>query len=577
MAGEKLRGFITMLAMAAVLAGAVAVLCCGPARAANSDQLKAGVLEEPKSLNPWLATDAWSGRVIKLIYEPLYIPEPKDLAMVPWLAASAPVYDAAKMTYTIKLRPAKWSDGSDFTAADVVYTVHLIQHYKIAAYASKWKAVAKAEALDAHTVRFFMKKPYAPFAVRTLTTPMVQKKQWEAIAKAADATKSPATSLRSHEVEHPVGTGPFMLKSWRKGVFLDLVANPHFFGRGQSIAGRKLGPHISGILLKVYGTSDAAILALRKGDIDFYWNGIQSGYLDELKTDKTIKLFTCKKSGVYYFGFNLRKKPFSDPAFRKAVATLVDKKFIVGRILQGGGEVMHSMVPPGNVVFHNPNVEKFGFGLSRMDRIKKAFAILTAAGYKWSKPPVNKQGEVELPGQGLKYPDGKPVKDFSILTPPADYDPNRAMSGMMIQGWLRQVGIPAAAQPMSFGALLEKVKQRHDFDCFVLGYGRLSVDPGYLYSFFHSSQDKKRGWNMSGYHNEEYDKLATESLSEMDLKKRQQIVRKMQAMVIGDAAYIPLYNPLIVEGVRSDRFTGWVPMLEGIGNLWSLCTIEPVK
>ncbi len=577
MAKSYLRSYIVILALAAVMAASLVTTVSTPARAAVGDQLKAGVLEEPKSLNPWLATDAWSGRVIKLIFEPLYIPEPKTLEMVPWLAASEPVYDPAKMTYTVKLRPAKWSDGSDFTAEDVAYTVYLIQHYKVAAYASKWKEVTKTEAVDKHTVRFTLKKPYAPFVVRTLSTPIVQKKQWQAIAKAADATQKPGTSLRSHELDHPVGTGPFMLRSWRKGVFVDLVANPHFFGRGQVIAGRKLGPHISGILLKIYGTSDAAILALRKGDIDFYWNSIQAGYLDELKTEKTIKLFTCKKSGVYYFGFNLRRKPFSDLAFRRAVATLVDKEFIVKRILQGGGEVMHSMVPPGNVLFSNQDVEKFGYGLSRKARIKKAYQILTAAGYKWQRPPVNNQGEVQLPGQGLMYPDGKPVPDFTILTPPADYDPNRAMSGMMIQGWLRQVGIPAAAQPMSFGALLEKVKQRHDFDCFVLGYGRLSLDPGYLYAFFHSSQDKKRGWNMSGYRNQAYDELAAKSIAEMNLKARQQMVRQMQAMVIADAAYIPLYNPLIVEGVRSDRFRGWVPMIEGIGNLWSLCTIKPVK
>lgn len=549
-----------------------------PAAQARSDkgQLKAGVLEEPKGLNPWLATDAWSSRVIKLIYEPLYIPEPKKLDMIPWLAAAAPVYDAQKLTYTIKLRKAKWSDGSDFTAEDVAYTVHLIQHYKVAKFASRWKYVTKTEVLDRHTIRFTMKKPYAPFVVRTLTTPMVQKKQWEAIAAAADATKKPNTSLRRHDVKTPMGTGPFMLKEWRKGVYLDLKANPHFFGRGQTIADMKLGPHITSMLIKVYGTSDAAILALRKGDIDFYWNSIQSGFVGDLKADKDIKLFTSKKSGVYYFGFNLRKAPFNDLAFRQAVAYIIDKEFIIKRILQGGGEVMHSMVPPGNTTYHNSKVATYGYGLPMTQRVIKAYEILTKAGYKWKKPPVT-DGKLTLPGKGLMTPDGKPMEEFSILTPPADYDPNRAMAGLMIQGWLRQMGIPVAARPMSFGALLQKVKHRHDFDCFVLGYGRLSLDPGYLFSFFHSSQDKKRGWNMSGYRNDAYDELAKASLGETNLAKRQQMVRQMQAMVIADVAYIPLYNPLIIEGVRIDRFTGWVPMIEGVGNLWSFCQVEPAK
>ncbi len=50
------------------------------------------------------------------------------------------------------------------------------------------------------------------------------------------------------------------------------------------------------------------------------------------------------------------------------------------------------------------------------------------------------------------------MQRFTILTPPADYDPRRAFAGLMIQEWLRDMGMPVFARPMSFSALLQQVK-----------------------------------------------------------------------------------------------------------------------
>jgi len=80
---------------------------------------------------------------------------------------------------------------------------------------------------------------------------------------------------------------------------------------------------------------------------------------------------------------------------------------------------------------------------------------------------------------------------------------------------------------------------------------------------------------MSGYRNPEFDRLADESGITMDEEKRRQIVWDMQKIILRDIPYVPLYNPKLVEAARNDRFTGWVQMIEGIGNLWSFCQIKP--
>jgi peptide/nickel transport system substrate-binding protein len=69
--------------------------------------------------------------------------------------------------------------------------------------------------------------------------------------------------------------------------------------------------------------------------------------------------------------------------------------------------------------------------------------------------------------------------------------------------------MPAYARPMAFSSLLQQVKGNHDFDAFILGYGRLRLDPDYVRNLFHSANDKSRGWNMSGYHNPVFDEWPT--------------------------------------------------------------------
>jgi peptide/nickel transport system substrate-binding protein len=567
-AGSRRTGFVFLLWLALGLAG-----CHEYGLPAA---LNIGLAEEPRTLNIWLASDANSRKVLSLIYQPLYVHDPETLALVPWLAASMPVYDAEALTYTVALRPARWSDGTPFTSRDVAFTGRLIQSFKVPRRASDWKFIARIETPTPHTVVFTLKKPMAAFLSGTLTTPIVQEKEWAAIARGAETTEKPLTTLLNHRMQHPVGTGPFTLKQWRKGAFLHLKKNPCFFGSGMTINGRRLGPFIDNLVYTVFGTSDVAILALKKGGLDMFWWPIQPGYLADLGSREMIRLYTNEKSALYFMGFNLRRPPFNDLALRRAIAYLIDKDFIVSRILQGQGTKMFSVVPAENRFWCCNTLPHYGDGMPREERIKIAYRLLADAGYRWRVPPVDADGDLQAASE-MRMPDGRPMQRFTILTPPADYDPHRATSGLMIQEWLRALGMPAYARPMAFSSLLQQVKGNHDFDAFILGYGRLGLDPDYVVNLFHSSNDKPRGWNMSGYHNPGFDRLADLSNSEMDPHRRQALVMEMQTLIARDLPYIPLYKPSVVEAVRTDRFDGWVEMLEGIGNVWSLCQVKPIN
>ncbi len=545
-----------------------------PAADWDRDVLRVGVLEEPKSLNPWLAGDSWSSHVQALLYQPLYLREPAELKPAPWLAAEPPVFDPQALTYTVRLRPARWSDGSPLTAADVVFTAELIQALKVPRFASLFAALKQVEALDQQTVRFKLSRPDASFAARALGAPVLSQAQWRPVLEQCRLTQRPLASLLQYKLEDPLSNGPFVLAEWRKGVYLYLKRNPHFFGQGLTIAGRKLGPEISGVVFKVYGTSDAAVLALRKGTIDYYWNNVQPGYLRDLTRDPAVRLVQSQKSALYFLGFNLRRLPTGEAAFRRAVALLIDKQFVIKRVLQGAGEVMSSLLPAGNRFYHLNTVPDYDQPLTRRQRIDQAVEILAGAGFSWDQRPAW-EGDHLRPGRGLRDPEGNPLRELSILTPPADYDPQRAMVGVMAQEWLGQVGIPAFARPMAFGAMLEQVKSRREFDMFVLGYGNLPLDPGWLGAFFLGANDRPRGWNMSGYHSPEFDSLANQAGRAMDPQERQPLVQEMQRILMKDTPFLPLYNPTLTEALREDRFSGWVEMVGGVGNLWTFCELTP--
>ncbi len=567
---EVLRGFYRF---GLILIVALALLSVAAAPSGGA-VIKVGMKDEPKTLNPFRASDTWSRNVVSRFYEQLYTREPQTHKIIPWLAEGYPKYDETTNTAIVSLKKTKWEDGSPLTAHDVVFTGNVIREFKVPRYHYAWRFIKELEALDDYRVKFVLEKPMAIFMPRTLMTFIVQRKKWEPVVAEARKAEKPLRHLLLHEVRQPMSCGAFKFVKWARGAYVRIERNENFFAKGMEIGGKKVGPYVDGILFKFYGSMDSAILALKKGDIHYYWTSIQAGYLKDLEKDKRFKVFKSDKSGVYYMAFNVRKAPFSDKAFRQAVAYLIDKDFIVIRVLQNEGQRMDNIIPPGNRYWHNPNTPQFGKGMTRHERVKKAYEILKAAGYTWEKPPIDGKGKI-CKAKGLKMPDGQELRPFDILTPPADYDPHRAMAGMLIQQWLKQVGIPASAKPSSFGSIVQQVKVKREFDAFILGWGKLAIDPDYLRTFFHSTQDRPRGRNPMGYHNDWYDKIADESACTMDEAKRRELIFKMQEFIVEEAPYIPLYVPYVVEACRIDQFTGWNVDLNGVGNHWSLLFIKP--
>jgi len=169
------------------------------------------------------------------------------------------------------------------------------------------------------------------------------------------------------------------------------------------------------------------------------------------------------------------------------------------------------------------------------------------------------------------------VPPITLITPTAHYDTEEATTGEVIVGWLDEFGIPVSRKTMPFNSLLSQIKLKKDFDMFILGWRGLSLDPDYLRRFFHSDYDLPNQWNYTGYDNAQFNQLSDLQAETVDVAKRRQIVLRLQNILAKDLPIIPLYIPHLMEGVRNDRFSGWVKQAGGVGNIWTFCMLRPVQ
>ena len=161
-----------------LLMGFIAVVLPGVSRGAQ-DSIHVAMPGEPATLNYFGATDASSRKVIRFFLMPLYVLMPEGGQMVPWLAESPPEVDANAHTVTVRLREAQWQDAAPVTAEDLIFTVSVIQEFKIPGHFEKWRDVVKMESIDSRTIRFTLKGPAPGFFNRALFTPFVRKKAWD--------------------------------------------------------------------------------------------------------------------------------------------------------------------------------------------------------------------------------------------------------------------------------------------------------------------------------------------------------------------------------------------------------------
>lgn len=587
-----------------------------------------GVFSDIKTTNYWSYqgpnNSVWQRYIMAPQRLSLYDKNDKRFDLVPQLAVdlNAPrVKEGGKWIITTKIKQGvKWSDGKELTAKDFAFTANTAIELELTGpMASTYdrEYLEKVEAVDNYTLKYTWKKapglakwewgaaqgavmseaywaPVVADAKKALAG--VDKNNKDAYAKALNDAR---TNLLNHSPNNEPLVGSFTFVKWEKGAFAENKAYADSWFRdmqktvfkngaytetkgsysykqgdptGDKLVDYKQGPTMTSAVFTIYGTQDAAVLALKKGEIDYMLNslGLSRGLMDQVQGQKGIDVVTNPTNGFRYMAFNVRKPPMSDIAFRQAMAYMIDKEFITKTILQNVAFPVYTEVAEANAFWFNPDVPKIGKGMTSEQRLAKAIEVLEKAGYKWEggkKPTWDKDGVRVVPGGRLIMPDGKPVPNLTLIAPSAGYDPLRSTFGIWIERYANDLGVPLKAELIGFNDIITRVYSDPDYDkkldMYILGW-TLDIFPTGLTTFHHSRFAGPGDNNAGGYNNPEYDKLADQLFECQDAKECQKVAFKLQDMLATELPYIVLFDTGIIETYRTNLQFPYTELMNGI-------------
>ncbi|WP_030188797.1 ABC transporter substrate-binding protein [Streptomyces violaceorubidus] len=508
--------------------------------------LTVAVAQSVDSLSPFLAVRLLSTSIHRLTYEYLTNYDAKDNHVIPGLATewkSSP--DKLTWTYTIR-SDSKWSDGEQATAEDAAWTFNTMMTDPGAATANG-SFVGNFEKVTAPSptqLVIRLKKPQA--TMTALDVPIVPKHVWE---KVDDFSKF------NTDKDFPVvGNGPFVLTDYKPDSYVRLKANKDFW-RG--------APKFDELVFRYYKDQDAAVAALRKGEVSFVAGSpsLTPAQADSLKGQENIRVNDAPGRRFYALATNpgARAKDGTkfgdgDPSLldqrvRNALFMAVDRKAIVDKVFQGHAVEGAGYIPPRfSSYFFEPSA-----GQELAHDPQKAARLLDEAGYR-----------TNADGKRLGK-DGKPL-DYRILCHATD--PNDKAVGKYLQEWWGELGISVTLD------CLDNVTDPWLAGKYDLAFDGWSVnpDPDFVLSIHTCAAlpatPKDTGATDNFICDKEYDGLYARQLGEYDADKRAEIVKRMQSRLYDTGYMNVMAYPNAVEAYRTDQIKSITTMPSAAGNIY---------
>jgi len=394
-------------------------------------------------------------------------------------------------TWIFKLRKdVKFHHGKTLDSGDVVATVTRILDPATGSRAqSNLTMVEKVEAIDPLTVKFTLKIPYAGFA------DIFADRQLRIVPKDRVANLS----------TQPIGTGPFMFKSWSPGDRMELVKYPDYFEKGF--------PKLDAVSIRIIPEAAARIAALESGAIDIVWN-LPYEAVEKLKSSRSARVDSVPTPTWDGVILNNKRAPFNDVRVRQALALTIDKAALVELALFGQGAPTHSPIPPSHPYFN----KTIGFKAPDIAQAKK---LLAEAG----------------------YPNG-----FDVPMQVPQEREQRVRLGVAVRDMAKAAGIRINIERVPFASYSANVTGKAQM--FVDGYfARPTVDTA-IYPFFHS----EGSWNAKLwlYKDERVDQLLDEARRTNADEKRKELFERYQLLMHETVPGIIAYSAAHVNGVRNE-------------------------
>lgn len=354
-------------------------------------------MHKPETLNPINNRDNTVDRVLRLIYEPLFVVD-ENMQVIPNLAES---YDVKGNTVTLKLKSGvKWEDGNAVTSSDVIYTLSQLEDAGLdTIYKSCTDNMTSYSKVDDLTVKISYSKGLGSVGY-SLCFPVIPKHYYG--GKAAEDMK-------------PVGNGAYKFTDYTLVKEMNLIA---------SETGLKGRPYITNINVKIMPDTATEIQALEAGVIDAMTVDINS--LGSLSTELSSNAKEFPSNQFEFLGFNVKNEMFSNVNVRQGLAHLIPGEDIINDIYLNKMTESVTPINPSNAYTSKVGEDSYEFD-------KNLANTLVSAG-------------------------GKGFSDFSFNILVNSENSARVESAKLISEAFNSVGMHTGVEAVSFTEYEEKLK-----------------------------------------------------------------------------------------------------------------------
>jgi peptide/nickel transport system substrate-binding protein len=440
-----------------------------------------GLVGQPTYINPLLATQDTDNALVKLVFSGLYKYNEQGV-LEPDLAEALPVISEDQKQYTVTIKNnALWHNNKNVTADDVIFTIQTLQdqNYK-SPLRALWEST-KVEKISDNTIKFTTAEVSGPF-VNNLTLPILPKSIWQ--------NTDPANFLLSKFNLEAIGSGPYLIKEIKKlpsGKIQQITLNSHikyYFGR----------PNIDQVIIKFFESEEEVLKAFHSREIlGFGYTPLGSSlFLDKQQNETNLLEINLPQYQILFF--NLNNKLLNDQNVRQAISLATNKQEILDKVFKNNANL-----PVSPFIFNNPQNKEIA---STFD-INQAKNLLDQSGWTVDQ----KTGIRTKRGQKLT---------FSVST--NDATVNAQTAQLLTQQW-SALNIETTLNILPSKQLMDNVIKPRTFDVLIFPQ-KFNADPD-PFLFWHSSQTKNPGFNLTGFSDSKVDKLIIEARTTTDKEKRQ--------------------------------------------------------
>ena len=510
--------------------------------------------EGPKTFNPWVSKDATSSQVADILYDSLLSTDPITGEVIPHLAKEYKVSDDKK-TYTIKLREgAKWSDGKEITADDVVFTWNEIILAGFGNTSLRDSVLIDGEypkvtKVDKYTVDFDIKKPFSPF-LRLFGTQIAPKHVFAPVVQKGKRYFDTylGTTVNPQKI---VSSGAFLLDEYVPAQRVVFKRNPNYY---EIDTKKNKLPYIDKYVILIVGDLNNEMLKFEAGELDVV--SVRGKDLPRFKSKEKKSDFTVYNIGpttsTMFVAFNLNTRTnkdgkyyvdpvkqqwFNNKNFRTAVDYAIDRKAMINNVVNGVAQPLFTAESLSSIYLN----EKLAIGHEQ--DVEYAKVLLKDEGFYLDK-------------DGLLHDIDGNFVEFDLFTNAGQTE--REACGVMVKEDLRKLGIKVNFKPIEFNSLVSKMMSTCDWDMVLMGLTGNPLEPhtglnvwnskGHLHLFnMRFSYDKTLDilpWEK------ELDEIYTLAPLELDFEKRKPLYDRYQEIIYEERPIIYLYSPLTIMAVR---------------------------